>query len=93
MVEYIYTKPFLVHAVGEEVFVHYIDADGTMNGLPSQPMLPIGQLRFVFVAARHDDEPRVKVERTPFERASEDNSAVFGFQGDAGAGIRGVYEQ
>ena len=57
MVEDIHTKPLLVHAVQDEVFVHGIQTDSTMDGFPTQAMLPIGHFGLVFMTTRNDDEP------------------------------------
>ena len=57
MVEDIHTKPLLVHAVQDEVFVHGVQTDSTVDGLPTQAMLSIGHFGLVLMTTRNDDEP------------------------------------
>ena len=83
-------KSFLVDPFDEDILPDRVNPDRAIFGLPREARFPVGHMRRIGEAARHDRQPRHQIERSPLERTPEDDGAVSGLQGNAGAGENGL---
>jgi hypothetical protein len=79
-------ETLLVHPVADVVLTDHVEADKAVPTRPLVARLAVRRRAGKGGAARIDDNARVKIEGTPFHRATVDEGAVLGDERQAGAG-------